>query len=165
MHTFLGHEDWIRDIDVCLTRTNELFIASCGQDCYIRIWRLIATEKASDTKAVVDTIDEISDLNVEVAVKKSSEDDDEEDEDVAITLKSSHFTAELSDGRKFEFSVGLETVLYGHEDWIYSVKWHPLNEKQEQPLMLLSASIDKTMVLWKYDESNALWLDIVYYKE
>ena len=40
MHTLIGHEDWIRDIDVCQTNSQQLMIASSSQDNYIRLWKL-----------------------------------------------------------------------------------------------------------------------------
>ncbi|XP_050302290.1 elongator complex protein 2 [Anthonomus grandis grandis] len=47
----------------------------------------------------------------------------------------------------------LETVLSGHEGWVYSVHWNPKN------MQLLSASIDKSMIIWEYDKTSALWLE------
>ena len=65
------------------------------------------------------------------------------------------------------FSIILESVLYGHEDWVYSVNWHPKikNEKNgnlSQPLCLLSASMDKTMMIWRpQEEENGIWVNEV----
>ncbi|XP_057671007.1 elongator complex protein 2 isoform X1 [Diorhabda carinulata] len=51
------------------------------------------------------------------------------------------------------FNIYLESVISGHESWIYSVKWS-LNGKQ-----LLSASIDKSMIIWEFDDTSELWLE------
>uniref|UniRef100_A0A915Q6H8 Elongator complex protein 2 n=1 Tax=Setaria digitata TaxID=48799 RepID=A0A915Q6H8_9BILA len=52
--------------------------------------------------------------------------------------------------------ITLEGVLSAHEDWIYSVEWHPTK------LQLLSASNDKTLVIWEPSEIAAgLWVDAV----
>lgn len=39
-HSLIGHEDWIRDLDVCQLSPTRLLIASCSQDYYIRLWRV-----------------------------------------------------------------------------------------------------------------------------
>ena len=52
----------------------------------------------------------------------------------------------------------------GHEDWTYSVRWHPYvpdPSPGHQPLSLLSTSMDKTMVLWQPDSSSGVWLEQV----
>lgn len=51
------------------------------------------------------------------------------------------------------YTVSLTAILTGHEGWVYSVNWHPNSEK------LLTASIDKTMILWEMDPTTNLWLE------
>ncbi|CAG9817395.1 unnamed protein product [Phaedon cochleariae] len=51
------------------------------------------------------------------------------------------------------YNVLLESILTGHEGWIYSVNWNPKN------LQILSASIDKSMIIWEFDECSGLWLE------
>ncbi|KAJ8932764.1 hypothetical protein NQ314_014466 [Rhamnusium bicolor] len=51
------------------------------------------------------------------------------------------------------YDIYLESVLTGHEGWVYSVNWNP------KSLQLLSASIDKSMIIWEYDNSSGLWLE------
>ncbi|KAI1304905.1 putative elongator complex protein 2 [Halotydeus destructor] len=64
----------------------------------------------------------------------------------------------INDGQLRRFRVRLETVLAGHEGWVYSVKW--LNIPNE-PLRLLSCSIDKTLVLWEEpsEDIDDIWLE------
>ena len=50
-----------------------------------------------------------------------------------------------------KYNITLDTVLYGHEAWIYSVKW---TQNQNGVLMLLSSSIDKSVILWKQQGEN-----------
>lgn len=50
-----------------------------------------------------------------------------------------------------KYSVTLDSVLTGHEGWVYSVNW-----KHNQ---LLSASVDKSMIIWEL--SDGLWLEKV----
>ncbi|KAF7284251.1 hypothetical protein GWI33_022248 [Rhynchophorus ferrugineus] len=54
-----------------------------------------------------------------------------------------------------EIKIYLESVLAGHEGWVYSVNWN-LETKH-----LLSASIDKTMIIWEFDKASGLWLEKV----
>ncbi|CAG9533882.1 unnamed protein product [Cercopithifilaria johnstoni] len=53
-------------------------------------------------------------------------------------------------------NVTLEGVLNAHDDWIYSVEWH------SSKLQLLSASNDKTIIIWEPSEiASGLWFDSV----
>ena len=66
-----------------------------------------------------------------------------------------------------EYLVTLETVLLGHDDWVYGVHWQPAIKGAEsatptQPLCLLSVSMDKTMIIWSHDRINGTWMDQVY---
>lgn len=55
-------------------------------------------------------------------------------------------------------SITLQAVLSAHDDWIYSLEWHP------NKLQLMSASNDKTVIIWEPSEIAAgLWLDKVWY--
>ncbi|XP_066248219.1 elongator complex protein 2 [Euwallacea similis] len=47
----------------------------------------------------------------------------------------------------------LESVIAGHEGWVYSVQWNPTK------LQLLSASIDKSMIIWEFNIASGLWLE------
>lgn len=49
----------------------------------------------------------------------------------------------------------LESVLIGHEDWVHSVAWQPLaaSASAQRPC-LLSASMDRTMMLWRPDTAT-----------
>ncbi|XP_060527513.1 elongator complex protein 2 isoform X2 [Cylas formicarius] len=53
------------------------------------------------------------------------------------------------------YNILLESVLAGHEGWVYSVNWSP------NSLQLLSASIDKTMIIWEFDDLLGLWTEKV----
>ena len=183
MHTLSGHEDWIRDIDVCQTNDQTLLIASSSQDNFIRLWKLESTSvgKKEELKSniiieedSVKSLENVVQMNINSEdLKKGVLDDQEDDEDEAIPkksselieeelkLKSSLFTVHskhLDKDEYVNYSINLESVLYGHEDWIYTVKFHP-RMSYGQPLVLLSASMDKTLVIWKYDEENSIWID------
>uniref|UniRef100_A0A2I3GHJ6 Elongator complex protein 2 n=1 Tax=Nomascus leucogenys TaxID=61853 RepID=A0A2I3GHJ6_NOMLE len=112
----------------------DLFLASCSQDCLIRVWKLYIKSTSLETQ-----------------------DDDN------IRLKENTFTIE-NESVKIAFAVTLETVLAGHENWVNAVHWQPVFYKDgvlQQPMRLLSASMDKTMILWAPDEESGVWLEQV----
>jgi len=72
-------------------------------------------------------------------------------DDDMLVLKEQSFTAS-----KKEYSVVLESVLISHEGWVLGVAWSYENKPWPS---LLSASMDRTMILWEYDEENKVWID------
>lgn len=54
---------------------------------------------------------------------------------------------------EMEYYVYLDSVLTGHEGWVYSVHWSHTN------LKLLSASLDKMLIIWKYCTKSQMWLE------
>lgn len=63
------------------------------------------------------------------------------------------------------YQVSLESLLIGHEDWVYSVEWQPplmLNGSEyHQPMSILSASMDKTMMIWRPERTTGIWVNAV----
>ncbi|KAL2080049.1 hypothetical protein ACEWY4_023842 [Coilia grayii] len=135
-----GHEDWIRGVEWA-ARDGELLLASCAQDCLIRLWRLFAK-----------------------AAPPSQEPHPEAGQgQPALRLKEDLFEV-AENGTCTVFAMSLETVLAGHENWVYGVHWHPSyfkDGKVQQPLSLLSASMDKTMILWGPEEDSGVWVEQV----
>ncbi|KAJ8273313.1 hypothetical protein GJAV_G00100150 [Gymnothorax javanicus] len=135
VHILHGHEDWVRGVEWA-TRDGEILMASCAQDCLIRIWRVFAKEENGLDTPDLDTIKLTEDV-FEVQIKGS-------------------FT---------RFAITLETVLAGHENWVYGVHWQPplcnLDGSVQQPMALLSASMDKTMILWGPEQASGVWLEQV----
>ncbi|XP_068792398.1 elongator complex protein 2 isoform X2 [Struthio camelus] len=126
-----GHEDWIRSIEwaVC---GEDLFLASCAQDCLIRIWKVCTKSKQFA-----------------------------ETEDDSIRLKENAFTVKDT---VTTYAITLESVLAGHENWVYAVHWQPpffKDGSMQQPMRILSASMDKTVILWAPDEQSGVWLEQV----
>ncbi|XP_029022955.1 elongator complex protein 2 [Betta splendens] len=130
-----GHEDWVRGVEWA-SRSGELLLASCSQDCLIRVWRLCA---------------------------KSGTDACSEDDHTIIKMKEDVFEVKERDSSSV-FALSLETVLAGHENWVYGVSWQPpfyAGDELQQPLSLLSASMDKTMILWAPEEGSGVWVEQV----
>lgn len=63
-----------------------------------------------------------------------------------------------------EYNVTLETILYGHESWVYGVHWQHIQQKKNndrQSMRLLSSSFDKSMIIWKLDDCTEMWTEEV----
>ena len=56
-------------------------------------------------------------------------------------------------------TVTMEALLVGHEDWIFSAAWQPDQDAAESAApCLLSASMDRTMMLWRPEASSGALL-------
>ena len=74
-----------------------------------------------------------------------------------MTTNESMFCLE-TDNLKTYYSVTLETVLSGHEGWVSQIRWTLVDGS----LRLLSASMDKTMILWQPptdSSNNGVWME------
>lgn len=56
-----------------------------------------------------------------------------------------------------KFILSIESVLQGHENWVYSVNWS--RNVDDNSLQLLSSSMDKTMIIWAIDKEQSLWTE------
>eukprot|EP00249_Psilotum_nudum_P012407 c23766_g1_i3 orf=377-2911(+) len=147
-----GHQDWVRSLDFSLPMAESdghaLYLASSAQDRYIRIWKISSKYLCSAGNS-----------------KKG-------------TMNSECFSLKMYiDGPVFKtestlWQVSLESLLVGHEDWVYSVRWKPPVKKYveddtgvhcnlHQPLSVLSASMDRTMMIWEPDSRSGLWMNVV----
>lgn len=55
--------------------------------------------------------------------------------------------------RNRQYKIVLESVLSGHEGWIFGVHWH------KEELKLLSCSLDKSMIIWEPDMNSGMWIE------
>ncbi|KAK9501757.1 hypothetical protein O3M35_012428 [Rhynocoris fuscipes] len=76
----------------------------------------------------------------------------EEVEDGTFKLAKIEFQVD-----KIKFSVGLESVLCGHEGWVYGLQWAP--QTKDSDLILMTASLDRTIILWSADPESGVWLE------
>lgn len=61
-----------------------------------------------------------------------------------------------------EYNITLESVLCGHEGWVYGVHWQPTEGKNNNNCMrLLSSSLDKSMIIWELDDATGIWIEKV----
>ncbi|XP_061752984.1 elongator complex protein 2 isoform X2 [Nerophis ophidion] len=140
--TLQGHEDWVRGV-AWASVGGDLLLASCSQDCLIRVWRLCA----KSGKGARNAGEEEDGGGGVIKMKEDIFQVQEEERDVSSV-----------------FAVSLETILAGHENRVYGVHWQPpsyTGGRLQQPLRLLSASMDKTMILWAPEEGSGVWVEQV----
>uniref|UniRef100_A0A0D9X997 Elongator complex protein 2 n=1 Tax=Leersia perrieri TaxID=77586 RepID=A0A0D9X997_9ORYZ len=137
-----GHSDWIRSLDFSLpvmmgSEEHSLFLVSSSQDRTIRIWQMNSDAVSS----------------AHMTSRK---------EDIGI---ASYIEGPLFVSGNTHYQVSLESLLVGHEDWVYSVEWQPptllTDDEAHQPMSILSASMDKMMMIWKPEKTTGLWINSV----
>ncbi|KAG0608058.1 hypothetical protein M758_8G074700 [Ceratodon purpureus] len=136
-----GHQDWIRALDFSLPAKDEsglaVFLASSAQDRIIRMWKISAKKVLSTDSAPV----------TQPSLK--------------MYIEGPTFKADGS-----SWQVSLESLLVGHEDWVYSVRWQPPQSLDAdgvpcRSMCVLSASMDRTMMIWKPDPKSGIWMNVV----
>lgn len=135
-----GHTDWIRGLDFSLPISKySLLLVSSSQDRVIRIWRMTLCNSQADSN--------ISSNKQEISL-------------------SSYIEGPVFSYGSNSYQISLDSLLIGHEDWVYSVEWKPPFMKSEegivfQPQGLLSASMDKTMMIWQPEKTSGIWVNVV----
>ena len=127
-----GHEGWIRSLGITQERgsaDSDLLLASASQDKYIRLWRITHRQP----KLNLSNHSAFEELESSLSNK-------------AHKLKTS----------QNEYSVSFESLLLGHEDWIYTISWRLDKER----LQLLSASADNSLAIWESEQCSGLWVCI-----
>lgn len=51
-HTLVGHEDWVRGLDVLEVDNDTIIVASASQDTYIRLWRIQKVKAQPESKLI-----------------------------------------------------------------------------------------------------------------
>lgn len=129
-----GHDAWISslafrdDIELDNGRPTSFILASASQDKYIRLWRIKEGEP----------------------VEKQSAPDQDILHTIEKKLSSKSYNMDINSTK---YSVTFEALLFGHEDWIYTVAWNP----NPKCLQLLSASADNSLVIWEPDPVSGVW--------
>lgn len=133
--TLTGHEGWIRSLDFTpetpQNPNSDLLLASASQDKYIRLWRI---HQGTELPVQASTA---SDPTVGAYLPGRSP-----------ANKAHRFKSGA------DYSVTFESLLFNHDDWIYSAKWHQSNTS----LQLLSTSADNSLAIWEADPSSGIWL-------
>lgn len=136
--TLIGHVDWVRGLDFVALNKSELLLASVSQDTFIRLWKISArptADRVSPTKII-----HMFGVNEE------------------IQMEERIFTVCNVVGSSHTYAVALESVLLGHDGWVYGVHWMRTKENR---LQLLSSSIDKTLIIWAMQDDSGVWMEKV----
>ncbi|RKO85919.1 WD40-repeat-containing domain protein [Blyttiomyces helicus] len=148
-----GHFDWVRSVEIATYtatppntasgshfRDGDLVVASGSQDKYIRVWRI------ADAGAVADA-----------ATAGSGPED-------LFTSEMMEALAEA--GIKRKYTVMFDALLLGHDDWVHCVSWQPAISLElggarvyHQPMALISASADKSLMIWRPDADSGTWVN------
>ena len=126
-----GHEAWVRSLEFAplADPSHDLVLASASQDKYIRLWKIqVGEDKPAANPSVDDPL-----LG-----------------GMQQTLTNKAHVFEVNGAK---YSVSFEALLFGHEDWVYTVAWSPDPKKPQ----LLSASADNSLVIWEPDPVSGVW--------
>lgn len=137
--TLSGHEGWIRSLNFSKETNDQgsdLLLASASQDKYIRIWRVHEGEELPALAAA----------------------GSDPSSGAFMPGKSPSNKAHRLRAASRDFSVTFEALLLGHEDWIYSARWHT---QADGKLQLLSTSADNSLAIWEADPSSGIWVSMV----
>ncbi|KAG0231955.1 Elongator subunit elp2 [Actinomortierella wolfii] len=170
-----GHENWVRSLDFATftkaegvtinpekvglahhhtLQNGDLLLASGSQDKYIRLWRFSRVDSAA-TEA-----NDSKESNEGVLTQEMLQDFEEMMKNGTQLSTKAHILEDPASNQKF--SVMFEALLLGHDDWVYTIQWQPaqlLDGQYYQPMALLSASTDKSMMIWKPDEETGVWVN------
>jgi elongator complex protein 2 len=146
-----GHQDWIRSIKTIKYTGNlsenqksgfikdDLIIATGSQDKYIRIWKV--------SKQTIENRKGLEEMSI---LEKNQQ----------LSTKS-HLFQENS----VAYTFMLDAVLMGHNDWVFTVNFHPVKKYNfkdgvvyDQPMILVSSSSDKTIIVWYPDSHSESWI-------
>ena len=176
-----GHENWVRAVALAAAREegedgeDVLLLASASQDRYARVWRI--GRGASTLGAAAGAVGG--------GGGSSSAGGDGASGGGLAALITRYAPRPHIEAAGATHWCALEALLVGHEDWVHSAAWRPLaaaaaaagggngsgdaggngsgGSGERRPprrgdLALLTASQDRSMLLWRCDAASGLWL-------
>lgn len=131
--TLTGHDGWIRSLSFVAESNasdGDLLLASTSQDKYIRLWRISVSTPTSNGPS--------QDVSTTSSRAETS-----------LSNKVHRFT----DAHGTSHTATFEALLLGHEDWIFTCRWH----HHPNSLTLLTASADNSLAIWALDAASGVW--------
>lgn len=171
-----GHEEWVVCLAAVAVDSRTTMLASGSQDAKIRVWKIKAT------KVVMDAQGSCGSSLLEQVPAFDNDDDDETDGEHSADIPAAALTDDdNTDESRLQFcycndtlySLYLESLLVGHEDWVTALQWMPRvsttqssdpssSSSLAQPLRLFSTSMDRNMVVWAPDAAaGGIWVPVV----
>ena len=174
--SFSGHEDWV----TCLStqyfsnnmlsnnnnnnNNNNVLLASGSQDSKIRLWKFCRSV------AIPDTSNNTSDMLLPAIIPVTDDADVDRDGEDFIELdegtaqypsipedeQTGDIRASFVSSGSYIWTVYLEAILVGHEEWVTSVRWLPNTITR-----LFSTSMDRNMVIWNMDTTCGIWSPLI----
>eukprot|EP00842_Homolaphlyctis_polyrhiza_P005820 jgi/Hompol1/6239/HPOL_004898-RA len=139
MLSLQGHSDWIRSIQIAtFTNTHE-------EDQQSK-------HKFNDGDLIIASASQDRHIRIWRSTLAEAASSD--------TLSTKAHLIKVSDQ---SFAFMFDALLMGHDDWVHSVSWQPSNFKGKYhyaivPMALISASADKSIMLWEPDEHSDSWV-------
>jgi elongator complex protein 2 len=162
-------------------RRRALLLASASQDTRVRVWRLeqetpkssfSATTAPAAAAAAAEDATADADALLDAALLRYAP---------RAAVRVPPAPTQSAPSSSFEWTASLEALLSGHEDWVHAVQWRPppppaaaAGQKRRPPqpqplhlappppprssLVLLSASHDRTVALWRREPRSGVWL-------
>jgi len=158
-----GHEEWVVCLAAVAIDCRTTMLASGSQDAKIRVWKIKATKVMDAQGSYGNSILE--------QVTAFDEDDDETDGEQSADIPAAALTDDDNmDESRLQFcycddivySLYLESLLVGHEDWVTALRWMPTAAQGDSSLRLFSTSMDRNMVVWAPDAAaGGIWVPVV----
>ncbi|KAJ3056544.1 Elongator subunit elp2 [Rhizophlyctis rosea] len=177
MLSLQGHTDWIRTIEIATYtsttpnaasdshfRDGDLIFATGSQDRYIRLWRISdasadggeAREGVEGGGGEKDLVGEMMEALAGAGLEEGG---------LQLSTKA-HLMEVSNEESKQKYTVLFDALLLAHEDWVHSVNWQPATRidvngtpQYHQPMTLLSASADKSLIVWRPDPQSSTWVE------
>eukprot|EP00892_Ulva_mutabilis_P001225 jgi/Ulvmu1/11102/UM070_0018.1 len=162
--TLRGHDNWVTGLAATAATApsgaQHVYVASASQDRTARLWRLTCTDTTAQHAAAPTSAEEAS-----------------------AAFLTSFAQKHTFQAGSLRLQASIHGVLVGHEDWVHSVCWvrrstQHGNAAAETPaianadvgasaaqdavavgdLTLVTASMDRTVMLWAADRGSGLWM-------